>query len=791
MNFVSEFSRAFVLAIGWTIIHSLWLGAICAAIAGIALGLMSAAASRLRYAVACASLILLVGLLGVTFVIEWKNVPEGSSLRHPSSVDLPKEPQVFAKNDFHPKRSIFEIAGTLEKGVPQLVLIWATGVFLFSIRNIRAWNAVRRLRGAAETISEIGIESRLLEFASRLAIARPIRLLKSAVLDIPVAIGWLRPVVILPLSTLSGLTPNELDAILIHELAHISRHDYLVNLLQVAAETVLFYHPAVWWISRRIREEREDCCDDIVIALQGDRATYANALATLEERRAFPPQFSAAANGGDLIRRIRRIASGRREGRIWPVGIVTGAIVLGCLVAFMGSHSHSLAAGNSNHVFELRQVIEPESSQAGEEFAEPRSGATLKLSREVLLDASKIVSAEIVQDDVTKTPEISVHFNETGANLLAEVTKNNIGKRIAMISDGKVLAAPTLRSAIAGGAMIITGNFTMAEARRISKTINESHAPHKNADPKPAKVETNQPGAVDSPIASEKPTEYLQVMKRLDMLQQNLSNLLSKYTENHPLVVENRRSIAELEDLKQKLEAGSSPMTPAISKAPTADIHAELNKQLGKWSDQVSALEENLRSFRRNEHMSERAIEEIGRENGNLIKGLEQEKVTATITLLNDELKLKQLQSKSRADLRNTILTVNPDGQLLSLFEAASKAEQQLASAKEEFAEQHPKVVALKTVRATIEKQIDERADGVLEALKAGVDQDQKRLNTLNEAIQRARRDEFEAEDHLQSYFAGKEELERAKSMRKTISEGLIQEQFGSRIPGSGVVLAR
>jgi beta-lactamase regulating signal transducer with metallopeptidase domain len=310
MNFDFELNGPLIEAIGWTLIHSLWIGSFCAATAGLALALLRNSNSRIRYFVSCASLILLIALLILTFAIEW-NVAPWQLSSEPSLLALSKMAHsVFTNAPSDSSRSEFQFVPALESLLPQVVLIWMTGVCLFSIRNIRALNSVRKLRCTAEPVSDIGIESRVLEFAARLAITRPVQLLKSAALEVPIAVGWLRPMVILPLSTLSGLSPKELDAILIHELAHISRHDYLVNLLQVSAETILFYHPAVLWLSNRIRDEREDCCDDVVIALQGDRVTYANALANLEEYRAFSPQLVVPATAGDLLRRIRRIATG-------------------------------------------------------------------------------------------------------------------------------------------------------------------------------------------------------------------------------------------------------------------------------------------------------------------------------------------------------------------------------------------------------------------------------------------------------------------------------------------------
>src|SRR5206468_7510728 len=110
-------------------------------------------------------------------------------------------------------------------------------------------------------------------------------LVKSGLVQVPIVIGCLRPVILLPAGTLSGLTPAQLEAILAHELAHVRRHDYLVNAAQCVLETLMFYHPVVWWISHCIREEREHCCDDLVVQVCGDRLAYAKALASLEGSR--------------------------------------------------------------------------------------------------------------------------------------------------------------------------------------------------------------------------------------------------------------------------------------------------------------------------------------------------------------------------------------------------------------------------------------------------------------------------------------------------------------------------
>src|SRR5262249_61512628 len=151
------------------------------------------------------------------------------------------------------------------------------------------------------------VNALLARLRSRLRVARPVLLLQSAAVAVPTALGTLQPVILLPFSALTGLTTEALEAILAHELAHIRRRDYLVNLLQTAVETLLFYHPAVWWISRRLRIERENCCDDLAVEVTGNARAYARALVGLEQIRSARPAFAVAANGGTTLARLARL----------------------------------------------------------------------------------------------------------------------------------------------------------------------------------------------------------------------------------------------------------------------------------------------------------------------------------------------------------------------------------------------------------------------------------------------------------------------------------------------------
>jgi uncharacterized protein involved in exopolysaccharide biosynthesis len=212
---------------------------------------------------------------------------------------------------------------------PLLAMVWLLGVTIFSARLTRGCWCVRNIRiRHNEPVEAAWIET-LNELRRRLGVSRPVRLLKSALVEVPTVIGWLRPVILLPATALGGLTPGQLEALLAHELAHVRRLDYLVNAFQCLVETLMFYHPVAWWISRCVREERENCCDDLVIDVCGDRLAYARALATMEGLRGELPDLAFAASGGSLLNRIRRLLGGSSERGSASIRQLSGLALLG------------------------------------------------------------------------------------------------------------------------------------------------------------------------------------------------------------------------------------------------------------------------------------------------------------------------------------------------------------------------------------------------------------------------------------------------------------------------------
>ena len=353
-------SQTMVQGVGWTLLHFLWQGLVIAALLAIGLRLLRRGPAQYRYLAGCAALLLMALAPLVTFQLVLKQdeppplpvvepmVPDAPAPVErvaPPAVTLPKIVVTAT-----PEARAQKISWRLEPFLPWLVAAWLLGVGGLSCRLFAGWLQIRRLRRAdAEALAD-GWPDKLAELARRLGVNRPLRLLRTACVEVPTVIGWLRPVILLPAACLTGLTPAQLESIIAHELAHIRRHDYLINLLQSAVETLLFYHPAVWWVSRRIREERENCCDDLVVEVCGDRVGYARALATLEELRPASAQLALAAGGAPLLQRIRRVlGQGERSaGRpAWPLAGVLVVMLLAVTAAGLRGH-RAVAANNGS-----------------------------------------------------------------------------------------------------------------------------------------------------------------------------------------------------------------------------------------------------------------------------------------------------------------------------------------------------------------------------------------------------------------------------------------------------------
>jgi beta-lactamase regulating signal transducer with metallopeptidase domain len=337
----------------------------------------------------------------------------------PAGVTVPAASQKCAI-DFSLLKSlplqVERVSQRVEPYLPWIVCVWALGVVLFSLRLLAGWNAVRELRVAADVTDSLWTD-RFQRLKMRLGVSYAVRLAFSTSAAVPMVIGWLKPVVLVPAGIVAGLSAAQLEAILAHELIHIRRHDYLVNLVQNVVETVFFYHPAVAWVSNCIRVEREHCCDDAASLVCGGTLDYARALAALaESQRA--PALGVAATGGSLVERIRRLA----EAAIVPSrrGTSTAMPILFLLLAGLGTlgtiasvsliqpaaaakpdDANPLASGEQkSDVVTLRgQVLRPD--------GQPAAGARVTLRRNYWTRDVKWLPLAVVKADKNGNFELS------------------------------------------------------------------------------------------------------------------------------------------------------------------------------------------------------------------------------------------------------------------------------------------------------------------------------------------------------------------------------------------------
>jgi len=296
-------TQPWVERLGLTLLHFVWQGAIVVA--------MYAGARRLgaralgpngRYLLACGALT----AMAIVQIVTWMLLP--SPVRKTAAVTF-SAPMSTARGEsiqsisLVPNHVYAEVPGQF---MPWVVGFWLIGATAFSLRLLGRWIVAERLRHRMVRAASLEWQRTLDRLKARISVTRPVRLLVSGLVGAPAVIGWLRPVVLVPVGALAGLPSAQIEALLLHELAHIRRHDYLVHILQSIVEAVFFYHPGVWWISGHMRAERELCCDDIAVSITGDAVIYARALAEFDLAHSIQPAV-VAANGGFLAARIARL----------------------------------------------------------------------------------------------------------------------------------------------------------------------------------------------------------------------------------------------------------------------------------------------------------------------------------------------------------------------------------------------------------------------------------------------------------------------------------------------------
>ena len=292
----------FAYHLGWTLLHFLWQGVLVGGLYACMRYMMNEASPQSRYVLSLVTLAVLALLPVATFIYLM-----GTPVAIKPILGIVAANAVHSVVPVH--TSLDSLHTLLHPLVPWTVPAWSLGVALLSFKAFAGWRRARTLTRRASHEAPDSWQETVMRLAAQVGVRVRVRLMVTARVAVPCVVGWLKPVILLPPAALTGLTPLQLEMVLAHELSHIRRHDYLVNLIQVAVETLLFYHPVVRWVSRDARRERELCCDDSAVHACGDALHYAHALTDLAALRRGEMSPAMGVTGGDLAMRVERLIS--------------------------------------------------------------------------------------------------------------------------------------------------------------------------------------------------------------------------------------------------------------------------------------------------------------------------------------------------------------------------------------------------------------------------------------------------------------------------------------------------
>jgi beta-lactamase regulating signal transducer with metallopeptidase domain len=597
-------------AVSAALLHFMWQGTVIAFLLWVALLLLRNRTPGARYLASCAALALMAALPAAT---GWFLCERPVSLSASIAFVIPPAARSVSS-------SPLEWLAIVRQWI---VPLWAFGVALFAIRLALAWRHVTVLRRAAK-FAEGGVWEAASLLARRMRVTRPVRVLVSKLADAPSVVGWLRPAILLPAAALAGLDIAQLEAILAHELAHIRRHDYLVNMLQTIVETLLFYHPAVWWVSSRMRHERELCCDDLAVRHCGDAIGYARALTKLERMRVMPAP-AVAATGGALMYRIQRLtgAVGECAPSRMPVVLALLAVALCVPLAvhragaqqqsaptrrvFLGEHP------TTNVFFDAPPGAEHGSTdvQGGDaiavEYPEDavRQGITGAVLVEATLDANgRAVDARVVTGplELRKAALRGVlegRFVNTTAGEVRQVTidfgQNELAAARARLERGAVAVT------LSDGRLTVTGNHEGAQERMLKQTAETESFLREQLEKarKQLTEAANQPeleAQLKAQIANQErslaiaESVHQQAREKLEEVQRGLADELNAAADSANQTELEAKLKAELAEQQKNLAALASDIQSKVEEAKLAASAANQDAR----RDQRKAVEMNV-----------------------------------------------------------------------------------------------------------------------------------------------------------------------------------------------------
>lgn len=471
---------------GWALLHSLWQGIALALFLKAALNLPKKVSANTRYLIACLTLLLML-ILPVATALRGNAEKHGVASGETALQFTKPNEKLLTPLETPAQAEISETESSYKlwlrqaetRFFPWLVLLWSMGVLISSLRLSGVWTYTKRLKiNGGNLILEHWKET-LQKLCRRLQVSKTVVLLESSLVKVPTVIGWFKPVILIPPSVLTGLTPQQFELILAHELAHIRRHDYLVNLFQVSIEIVLFYHPAVWWVSTQILNERENACDDLAVSLGGDAVVYANTLVAMERLRKANPSFAMAADGGSLSNRIHRLLGvempdSKLFAALWTV------IFIGIFMFTIGVIKQNSFAAKEIAADDL--LLNLPVKEISESSGRIIKDSSLQEPEEIQKHKKKIeentenLSFEELETNLTAAPAIKQEINSNGN------TKQEIAETASFVESSQemTVAAPAKATAYAEASATADptpATVTNTKNEQGNKLINQDKSP--------------------------------------------------------------------------------------------------------------------------------------------------------------------------------------------------------------------------------------------------------------------------------------------------------------------------
>jgi len=396
-------------ALATTLFHSLWIGVILALVVAIVLFSTRKTSAVIRYNLLTASLCVFVVAVGMVFfsalkieVLETKAI---STAKNMLPITEKSSPNI--QTDII--TGINTVAGLWNSYTAQIVLSWFLVICIKSVQFFAGLTAIHQLKRTKTYSAGKKWDSILATLSMNLGIGKSVRILQSGIATVPMVVGHFKPLILIPLGLLNSLSADEVEAILCHELAHIKRRDYLVNLLQSFIEIVFFFNPAVLWVSKLIKEERENCCDDLAISKMDNKRNYVKALITCQEFQLKAPAFALAVTGekNHLFNRISRMlfdtktTLNKMEKTILTLALVSVVI---CSAAFKNVAS----SGEVNPANELRDTIKRKNTRT--EIARKQ---TIENKKQAIEDSKQAIrDAKVAIEDGKIAAEDAKHAAE-------------------------------------------------------------------------------------------------------------------------------------------------------------------------------------------------------------------------------------------------------------------------------------------------------------------------------------------------------------------------------------------